>query len=819
MVLQWARASLKSVIAYTHLVLRQTALPRMKTVTTSLRPLARLADRLGSDPRRLRTSAWCVGLVALFELGFKLQRILRARFDPPLGVAARALLLVPELAFVLGLFAFALACALAFPRRSGRLWLVPVCSACVLSLLCACCAHGYFLATGGSLDFALVQFAWARPRDTLPIIASEIGVGLGVALVVAPLGCVIGALRLSRPAEPAALSSKQALAAVSGGLALLCAALAGSVPVAGVPAAFAREPGVNLVYGYARALRAPRLSPERRRALAEVPARPHGASRLQREHDRPAHNVVLIVLESARADSVSAYDASLDNTPALARLARSSSLVERAYSVVPHTSKSLVAMLCGFEPRTSAELVETQPDGMPGRCLPHLLSDLGYDSVFFQASKKRFESYAQLVANLGFARFVPGDDMPQRGFEEINYLGFEDAVMLEPSRRWLAQAREPFLAVYLTSASHHPYTTPQHWPKRSYGRRRDQDAYLNALAYVDSVMGQLLEQYERAGLSDRTLFVVLGDHGEAFGEHGMWTHDNVLYEEGIRIPLLFKLPAGVSAPARIAGPVNQLAIVPSVLSVLGLSATDGSYAAQSVLDGHPQLPLHLACFRNAHCLASVGERYKLIYHYADRAPQLFDLQRDPRERHNLAAERPEQVADGVRELLAWEVAVDKLHARSNQRALARYVQSTPHAAMQHTAAVRFGPYVELVGWTVESPRRDGAHITCFLHVLQALPEGHHFVLRLSSGFWHTRSLDEQPVRGLYPYRRWQPGDYIANFYRTDWPESWQRLDTCLELQDAHGRALEAHDGSGRALPACVPLSSLDHRTQQAIPNQ
>jgi arylsulfatase A-like enzyme len=780
-------------------------------------PGGRLAARLGVDPPSLRAVLALLAAVGLPDLGLKLQRVLGARFDPPLGLAARASLLLPELGLLLGLGALALI-GLQL-SRSARAGLLVPCALGASSVACSCIAHGYFLATGGSLDSALVQFAWARPRETLPIIASSVAPGLWALLVLGPLACLLGPAWLARGARTAADGVSRARLVTCAGACALGFALAGLWRVPGAPPAFVREPSLNLARGYLLAARAPQLSAAEQRALGAVPARPHGASALTRVRDRPAYNVVYIVLESARADSVSPYAPALDNTPALAKFAEQATLVERAYSVVPHTSKSLVAMLCGFEPRTSAELVETQPDGLPGRCLPQLLGELGYHSVFFQAGKKRFESYAQLVSNLGFTRFVPGDDMPQRGFEEINYFGHEDAIMLQPSQQFLARAREPFLAVYLTNASHHPYTAPKRWPHRSYARQHDRDAYLNALGYVDSVMGRLLEQYERAGLAERTLFVVLGDHGEGFGEHGMWTHDNVLYEEGIRIPLLFRLPRGETAAARIAGPVNQLAIVPSVLSVLGLSGGAGSYAAGSVFDGPQPGPLHLACFRNAHCLASVSQQRKLIYHYADRPPQLFDLQADPKEQHNLASEQPAEVARGIAQLRAWEVGVDKLHAQSSQRALERYVQRTPHADMQHTADVRFGPYVRLVGYTVESPRPDGAHVTCYLHVEEQLPEGYHFVLQLRSGFWHARTLDEQPVRGLYPYRRWQPGDYIANFYRTDWPDSWERLDPCLELQDAAGRALTPRDAGGGELPVCVPLTSLSHRTRKAIVTQ
>jgi hypothetical protein len=86
----------------------------------------------------------------------------------------------------------------------------------------------------------------------------------------------------------------------------------------------------------------------------------------------------------------------------------------------------------------------------------------------------------------------------------------------------------------------------------------------------------------------------------------------------------------------------------------------------------------------------------------------------------------------------------------------------------------------------------------------------HFTLSLRSGFWHSRTLDEQPVRGLYPYRRWQTGDYIANLYRTDWPASWQVMNVCLTLLDADGHAIRARGNADE--PSCVPLTTLDHET-------
>jgi lipoteichoic acid synthase len=790
--------------------LASSSAPASSALTKSLQ---RAAATIGLPRRRLLAVLSTFVVLAGIELAFKLLRIARYRYDEPIGGLLRAALTASELGFLAGWLAAALAIALLGERlRFPKLALSLIQLAALTTFGVACLAQGYFAATGGMLDYPLWVFAWSRPHDTGPIVLSAIDRSMQSMLLLGPLALVLpGWIFAARSGSEQTLSGGTFTArmAVLLAIASSCTFGAAQIRVAGLPPDFVREPSLTLLSGYWLAHR----STAPRRADSRVQPRPSGARSLRRIDQRPPYDVVFIVLESARADSTTPYAPNLDDTPVLARLAAESTVVERAYTVVPHTSKALVAMLCGYEPRTSAELVESEPDGLPGTCLPRLLRDIGYDSAFFQAGRKRFESYGQLVSNLGFAAFVGGEDLHPTGLEQINYFGYEDAAMLEPSRQWLqTRMHEPFIAVYLTNASHHPYATPHRWPKRAFAKARPYNAYLNALAYVDDVMGKLLDQYRAAGVYDRTLFVVLGDHGEGFDEHGMSIHDNILFEEGVRIPLLLRAPAGEARPARVTGPVNQLAIVPSVLDVLGLAAEGGGYAASSIYQHADQTPLHFACFRNAHCLASLRSGHKLIYNYADRPAQLFDLQADPLERHNLAGEEPTRVNALIRDLLTWESSVDQLHRQTSERALARYLQRTPPTQIQHARQVRFGDFVELIGFNAESPRPDGVHFTCFLHVLRALPAGYHFVLRLRSGFWLSRTLDEQPVRGLYPYARWRPGDYITNFYRTDWPPGWQIMESCLELLDADGDTVPARSEAGTA--SCVPLNVLDHATQR-----
>jgi arylsulfatase A-like enzyme len=352
----------------------------------------------------------------------------------------------------------------------------------------------------------------------------------------------------------------------------------------------------------------------------------------------------------------------LGTTPALAKLASQSTLVEQAYAVLPHTSQSLVAILCGFEPRIHPTLSEAGPAGLPGTCLPRLLRDQGYDTAFFQAASKNYESRERLVTNLGFETLVAAEDLVAGQLERVNYFGYEDAILLEPSERWLAARQgRPFLATYLTNASHHPYGAPKTWPRRPFAPEGARNNYLNSMSYVDAVVGKLIDQYARAGLLDRTLLVVLGDHGEGFDEHGMSTHDNILYEEGVRVPLLFRPPAGQQRPPRISGPVNHLAVVPTVLDVLGFEPVDGQYMGDSVYRQSRQDPLYFACLFAGRCLGMLADNHKLIFNYTNRPPQLFNLQADPAERIDIARQQPDRVAAWLKQLSQWESAVDNLH--------------------------------------------------------------------------------------------------------------------------------------------------------------
>ena len=305
-------------------------------------------------------------------------------------------------------------------------------------------------------------------------------------------------------------------------------------------------------------------------------------------------NLVFIILESTRLFSTSLFNKELDTTPFLADLAKRSLWAKHAYSVIPRTSKSLLPIHCGIEPRPTMRIRETESTGIPAKCLPALLSEKGYHTAYFQTATEFFENRRNLVQNFGFKEFFPGDVHNTTGFERTNYHGYEDRVLLSPSLAWhrgrlKESPNKPFFVSYLTNTSHHLYGIPSKFPVRQYkldhikanGEYKGENSrglhnrYLNTLRYVDGFVKDLFQQYKDLGIYQDTVFVIVADHGEGFWEHDLFSHSNTIYEEGLRIPLLIHDPKRFRTGMVIDRPVQQPDILPTVVDLLGYEITGG----------------------------------------------------------------------------------------------------------------------------------------------------------------------------------------------------------------------------------------------------
>ncbi|MBK7820712.1 MAG: LTA synthase family protein [Tessaracoccus sp.] len=582
-------------------------------------------------------------LVPVTILGVWLKAIRIRIFYPGSGPLDIAVKIASDVAFGgAWLLLWLVACHLA----RGRARTVVFCLAHLATLIVALVFvtnHEYMIRTGNPVTWDyFVTFA-RELAELGPMIGSQMTADSYVLIAVAVGSVVVLPLLLGwaveRPLrEPSALVRRLAVVGAVG----LLAASVWSAPT--VSAAFALAPPVQIAMGEVREALA---YPE---ALADdidpQPAQTRLAPRGEWQK-----NVVVITLESHRATST-LPETRYPVTPVLDALAETSITPERGYSVLPHTSKALTAVYCGIAPPLDQLNTEADPGSLPARCLPELLAEQGYATGFFQTATERFERRRGTVANLGFDDFMAVDTMSRAGYNRANYFGYEDDIMLPPQRAWLERHRDqPFLLGMLTVTGHHDYAL-EGYETIDFVDDPLLNSYLNSIHYQDRFVGHVIEIFKELGLYEDTVFVITGDHGEGFGEHRVYQHDNTIYEEGLRIPYLVHDPS--HAGKLVPGPVSQLAVLPTVVDAAGFDLRSVDEYYPSLLSDEPQPPALATCYARGRCAATMEGDMKVIHHFGDRRDEVYNLVDDPYELNDLAAETDGAwIREQVDKTLAW----------------------------------------------------------------------------------------------------------------------------------------------------------------------
>jgi hypothetical protein len=395
-------------------------------------------------------------------------------------------------------------------------------------------------------------------------------------------------------------------------------------------------------------------------ALAEVPPAPTDASAYAKvalvpdpsATAKPYDHVALIWLESVGWRATSLDGEGPATTPVMERLAADGGwLAERTYVVMAHSTKASVPLFCGFEPRPIQAVRESLPGRLPYRCLPRLLADQGFETLMLRSATEQFEGWTNLIAQVGFQTFLPLERLPQKGFRWTNYFGVEEEIMLGPGREWLAsRVGGRTMVAWQTGAPHHEYDLPEDRVLQDYHPEEDRNKYLNAVTYVDGFIEDVIGVYRDLGVLDRTLFVFVGDHGEAFDEHKLRAHDGVPFDEVARVPLLFWAEEGLT-PQRFTGLASQLDVVPTIEALLGYRAV-GAERPGFRLDQLPeQRTLFGACWHMQRCAWKVTKTAKDVHFFGHRPDARFDLTKDPDERSPLPS-------NATPEILAWQREIE-----------------------------------------------------------------------------------------------------------------------------------------------------------------
>jgi arylsulfatase A-like enzyme/Flp pilus assembly protein TadD len=358
------------------------------------------------------------------------------------------------------------------------------------------------------------------------------------------------------------------------------------------------------------------------------------ASRAPAAHAGP---IVLISIDTLRADRLPIYGYRKVATPAIDALAADSVVFDQAWAHTPLTLPSHASILTGrlpFEHGVRDNMGFTLKDGSP--TLASLLAGRGYATGGF------ISAYV-LRRQTGIARgFDTYDDAlpatsPEKATGEVQRDGSET---LAAAEAWLTGRTDPkwFLFLHLYEP-HSPYEPPDRF-------RRFGDAYDGEVAYSDEIVGRLIDTLKRRGDYGQALIILLSDHGEGLGDHGEMEHGIFLYSETTKVPLVVKLPGGRLAGRRVAQPVQHIDIFPTIAAEVGAPAPPGLrgrslapiFGGGSVADAglYAEALYPRYHFGWSELYALTDARYRFI-----RAPrdELYDIQEDPAERRSVAAER------------------------------------------------------------------------------------------------------------------------------------------------------------------------------------
>jgi len=296
----------------------------------------------------------------------------------------------------------------------------------------------------------------------------------------------------------------------------------------------------------------------------------------------PEINVILISVDTLRPDRLGCYGYAAGTSPNIDRLAREGITFEDAISSVPLTLPSHASILTGLYPISHGirdnGTFSLRPDFTT---LAEIFKDAGYHTAAFVGA---FVLDSRYGLDQGFDSY--DDDLT--GGRQLSAFGYSektaDAVS-GAARAWLEGAEEPFFTFLHYYDPHTPYEAPA-----EYRKRHPLSSYDAEVAFTDFEIGRFLADLERLGLAERTLVVLVSDHGEGLGQHGEATHGYLVYEPTLRVPFIMSLPeeSGLAGSAergaRIGFSVRLIDVMPTVLDAVGLEM-------EAAVDGRSLLPL------------------------------------------------------------------------------------------------------------------------------------------------------------------------------------------------------------------------------------
>jgi len=387
----------------------------------------------------------------------------------------------------------------------------------------------------------------------------------------------------------------------------------------------------------------------------------------QRSEPGSSPNLLLITIDTLRADHVGCYGYKDAKTPAIDALADRGIRFTRAYAHTPLTLPSHATLLTGLLPMTTG--LHVNGSGLGGGALP---TDLPTLATLLQSRGYRTGAFVSAAVlsnffglNRGFDvyedRWAAPDVHTHDSSTHVERRGDQTRELVEA---WLSKSEnKPFFAWVHFFDPHHPYEPPPLY------REQFAQPYDGEIAFVDAQVAALLAHLEKLKLDRNTVVMLIGDHGEGLGEHDETEHGMFVYDTTLHVPFIIFRPGMAEANHVVETPVGLADVLPTILPLMKQATPDGldgrdlapTWQGESIA----AVPLYTES-EYAHWAFGWAPLYALVtarWKYIDAPrPELFDLSVDPAERQNVLTEHP-QIAAEMRSVIA-EIRGRKSHRKA-----------------------------------------------------------------------------------------------------------------------------------------------------------
>jgi arylsulfatase A-like enzyme len=364
-------------------------------------------------------------------------------------------------------------------------------------------------------------------------------------------------------------------------------------------------------------------------------------------------NVVLIVLESAAVRHTGLWNGKPGDTPRLAEIAQTGLTFDEYYTATPVSMKSLFSISCSSYPHTAPPAETYTNPSIDCLSLSELLKEQGYRTGLFHGGRFSYTRKDAFFRQRRYDVLRDAGALQHRDRYPKVAWGADDRAVIDDALHWLegGNRSSPFFLHLIFLAPHEPYVvngTPE-----PFGTATKLDRYRNATLFIDSQVGRVWDWVKAQGKLEQTLFVIVGDHGEAFGEHpGDVLHGGRIYDTTMRSPLLLANPQLFSGK-RSDRVGNHVDLTPTVLDLLGMPKPP-RHQGHSLLRGYQPHMIYFFADWQRHYLGLRDGQWKYIYNVDRERHELYDVGRDRLEQRNLAYGRTGQVEAYAKRALEFE---------------------------------------------------------------------------------------------------------------------------------------------------------------------